>query len=77
MNTPPTSQADQEPTEAALRLLAFQMRSPSFATGGRIVTPPTGQQMEGITVQEIDEARRYYFEQIQKLGLPLFEPSPL
>ncbi|MCF7845033.1 MAG: hypothetical protein K9M03_04375 [Kiritimatiellales bacterium] len=64
MNTPSTSQADTEPTENFLRLLGFQMRSPSFGGGGRIISLPTPTELESVTEQELADARQYFNEHL-------------
>jgi len=67
MNTPSTPQAITDPPEDALRRLAFERRSCNFGTGGRFVTPPSQADLESVTGEEIEGARRYFRANAQNL----------
>ncbi|MBU0458366.1 hypothetical protein KJ652_07460 [Patescibacteria group bacterium] len=44
-----------------LRLMAFQMRSTNFGTGGRFVESPSAEELESVRAEEIDRTRQYYW----------------
>lgn len=55
------------PDEPFLRRLAFEMRSCNFGTGGRIITPPTPEELQAVTAAELAAARRYYANHLQEV----------
>ncbi|MBT3834682.1 hypothetical protein HOF56_00365 [Candidatus Peribacteria bacterium] len=57
---------DRLGTEEKIAMTAWQMRSPNFGCGGRIIEMPTEEQLASVTVTEEMTARVYIFRLFQK-----------